>query len=72
MEAQGLQHAGPFRLRVLVDARGAVAEVEWLQHSGSATQDRMAFAAAGQRRFEPASLDGVPVPAWFEIRSEAP
>lgn len=68
-EAEDLQHAGPFRLRVLVSATGSVAEVKWLRRSGSTVRDRTALTAARDRRFDPASLDGVPVPAWFDIDS---
>lgn len=70
MDAQEAEQAGPFALRLLVDATGSVAEVEWIRRSGNVTRDRMAFTDASRRRFEPATVDGVPVPAWFEIDSE--
>lgn len=65
-----LRRGGAYLLRVLVDATGTVTDVQWVLHSASSTQDRTAYTAARNRRFSPASVDGVPVPAWFDIGSE--
>jgi len=68
-ELEELRRAGPFRIRVRVDAAGLVSRAELVQSSGSSFQDRFALDRARERRFRPARLDGVPVPGWYEIRS---
>ena len=68
-QIEELRRAGPFRIRLLVDRTGVVTQANLVQSSGSSFQDRFALDRARQRRFRPALLDGVPVPAWYEVRS---
>ena len=68
-QIEELRRAGPFRIRLLVDRTGVVTQTNLVQSSGSSFQDRFALDRARQRRFRPALLDGVPVPAWYEVRS---
>jgi len=68
-QIEELRRAGPFRIRLLVDRTGVVTQANLVQSSGSSFQDRLALDRARQRRFRPALLDGVPVPAWYEVRS---
>lgn len=68
-ELEELRRAGPFRIRLRIDAAGVVRQADLVQSSGSSFQDRFALDRARERRFRPALLDGVPVPGWYEIRS---
>lgn len=68
-ELEDLRHAGPFRLRILVNRDGNVIRADFVQRSGSEVQDRLLLDTARARHFKPAQLDGIAVAGWFEIRS---
>jgi len=66
-EARSLFAAGPFRLNILVSEAGLPAHVVLTQRSGNDRQDAMILEGARARRFVPGRLDGIPVPAWYEV-----
>jgi TonB family protein len=66
-EARRLQAAGPYRVNILVNEAGVPAQVVLAQSSGNDRMDAMALEAARTARFVPALLDGVRVPAWYEV-----
>jgi protein TonB len=54
-------------LSVQVDATGAPERVEVQESSGFAVLDAAALAAVERWRFEPGTMDGVPVPTRVEV-----
>jgi len=66
-EARRLLAAGPYRVNILVSEAGLPTQVVLSQSSGNDRQDAMILAASRARRFVPGRLDGVPVPAWYEV-----
>jgi len=52
-------------IKTLVDRRGIAQSVTVYKSSGTAALDNAATGAASQNRFQPATLDGVPVECWI-------
>lgn len=63
-----MERAGPVTLRVHVDERGRVVKVEIAKSSGVPAVDQLFAAMAADDRFQPALLDGQPVPGTTEVR----
>ncbi len=57
---------GEVRLDVHVGADGSVLDVRLRQSSGSPLLDRTAIETVKRWRFDPATVDGHPVAAWYE------
>jgi TonB family protein len=66
--AEGLDRPGPMEVRVLVDTKGNVKQVQVERSSGVPRSDEWAAGEARRLKFHPAVLDGQPVEAWYEIR----
>lgn len=66
-DIEELRRAGPLRIEALVDASGWVTDVHVTMSSHSNLLDRMMRSSVREMRFEPARLDGVPVPGWREL-----
>jgi TonB family protein len=61
--------AGTVRLRMQVQKDGKIGQIMVMETSGSSTLGRDAAAYVKARwRFEPASVAGMPVPAWLTTR----
>ncbi len=56
---------GEVRLDVHVSADGTVLDVRLRQSSGSPLLDRTAIDTVRRWRFDPATVDGRPVAAWY-------
>lgn len=57
-------------LRLLIDERGTVAEVQQTGPKAGMGFDRAAFVAAGKTTWQPAMVDDVPVKMWVDLRIE--
>ena len=64
--ARRLGEEGEVRLDVHVGADGAVTEVRLRRSSGSELLDRTAIDTVRKWRFRPATVDGKPVPEWYQ------
>ncbi|NIM52949.1 MAG: TonB family protein [Gemmatimonadales bacterium] len=71
-DLEDFRRAGPYHVVALVSSAGAVDIVRLVRSSRSNIMDRLALESVRQLRFEPARLDGAPVPAWFDVRSSKP
>jgi TonB family protein len=65
-DMQNLRNARPCRLLLQVNENGMVRSVDVVQSSGSEIVDRNAVESWRGRRFDPATLDGTPVPGTYE------
>jgi len=56
----------PVRLRVLIDERGRVARSTVIRSTGERSLDQAAISHWRNARFRPGTLDGIPIPMWYE------
>jgi len=64
--ARRMGDQGEVRLDVHVGTDGSVLEIRLRQSSGSPLLDRTAIDTVRRWRFEPATVDGEPVAAWYQ------
>jgi hypothetical protein len=68
-ELQDILTSGRWRIQVCVGVRGDVLETRLVQSSGSQVIDDLMLRDAASMKFKPATLDGIPIPAWHELSS---
>lgn len=70
-QARRLEARGPFRFLVELDTLGRVRRASMIQSSGDRDWDASVLERARNERYQPATLDGAPIPARYERSSDS-